>query len=622
VYYPRGFNVYRQDSGQTEWTKLNDQPINVRDEVPQQLAVQDEELSLFLNVVKETPYEEFQASLARVFVVIKAIKSSVFAELLGIIFYDQNVTTGSTYKYRVMALEQGNEVLINESSVITAGPYEPINAPQDMLVERKKRKIEIIWKPEEYRYYGVNVYRQSSVDPQWVKINDQPRNIQRTTNQQGDPIYPDVFYEDTDIEEEIDYTYKLTAMDFFGQESKSTDDIDLASRDFDPPPPPINLDSEVEFLKVTLTWEAQPTDDLAGFNIYRSETSDGPRERINAEVLNPAITTFEHELTAAGGYYFSVAAVDLAGNERATRLFIEVRDIIPPSKPQQVLVKADTGKVFLSWAANAEEDLLGYYVYKSLDDGNNADNQFLVINTDPINENQYVEELPRNVKNKFVYALVAVDQSLNRSEMSELSVTQLPDVSPPVKPFIKNSEIVEGNIVIEWLANPDDDLSGYNIYRSNSTDSINFRKLNVNPYPTDIFKFTDRNSSVGTKYFYYITAMDDTGNESEPSNIYTVTNQNAQTTASLISNAKAEYLESRNEVVVSWDVERSSDFKGIVIYRRKGEDGFSPLTGLMQDSKYTDKQIRKGSTYYYEVRSYTESGVVAKSDLLQASITE
>ena len=94
------------------------------------------------------------------------------------------------------------------------------------------------------------------------------------------------------------------------------------------------------------------------------------------------------------------------------------------SKPQQVLVRADTGKVILSWAANAEEDLLGYYVYKSLDDGNNADNQFLVINTDPINENQYIEELPRNVKNKFVYALVAVDQSLNRSEMSELSVAR------------------------------------------------------------------------------------------------------------------------------------------------------------------------------------------------------
>ena len=57
VYYPQGFNVYRQDSGQMVWTKLNEQPVNFRDEVPQQLAVQDEELRPFLNVVKETPYE-------------------------------------------------------------------------------------------------------------------------------------------------------------------------------------------------------------------------------------------------------------------------------------------------------------------------------------------------------------------------------------------------------------------------------------------------------------------------------------------------------------------------------------------------------------------------------------
>jgi hypothetical protein len=67
-------------------------------------------------------------------------------------------------------------------------------------------------------------------------------------------------------------------------------------------------------LEVDLSWAIGGERDLAGYNVYRSERRDERGVRLNRHLL--ASATFRDTTVAAGRvYYYSVTAVDRAGNE-------------------------------------------------------------------------------------------------------------------------------------------------------------------------------------------------------------------------------------------------------------------------------------------------------------------
>lgn len=71
-------------------------------------------------------------------------------------------------------------------------------------------------------------------------------------------------------------------------------------------------------------------------------------------------------------------------------------------------------------------------------------------------------------------------------------------------------------IYVNWDPNWEDDIFGYNVYRS--TDGRKgFRK--INPAPVRKPKYRDDRVAQGVKYFYYITAVDFPGNESRRSSV-------------------------------------------------------------------------------------------------------
>jgi hypothetical protein len=172
--------------------------------------------------------------------------------------------------------------------------------------------------------------------------------------------------------------------------------------------------------------------------------------------------------------------VDAAGNETySNKVMAEIRDVIPPKAPQNFKTAASSGKIKLTWSGNSETDLKGYHVQRSLKESKSGDNSFININKKPIIGNVWEEELPKNIRNKVVYRVVAVDTSLNRSKPSNTSLAQMPDVVGPRTPRIK-TVVYNENIEITWVPSAEVDLAGYNVYQKSVKDSTDWEHVNIN----------------------------------------------------------------------------------------------------------------------------------------------
>ena len=94
------------------------------------------------------------------------------------------------------------------------------------------------------------------------------------------------------------------------------------------------------------------------------------------------------------------------------------------------------------------------------------------------------------------------------------------DTTPPAAPTNLSATGGTGLVELAWTANTEGDLSGYNVYRRNSPTGT-FTKLNGTTLTTAAY--TDSNVSAGTTYYYVVSAVDTSFNESNYSTQATAT---------------------------------------------------------------------------------------------------
>jgi hypothetical protein len=97
------------------------------------------------------------------------------------------------------------------------------------------------------------------------------------------------------------------------------------------------------------------------------------------------------------------------------------------------------------------------------------------------------------------------------------------DVYRPSAPTNVTIGPAPGRLSLFFPANPERDVAGYNIYRSTdpSLPAGSWTKLNAALLSRTTF--TDENVEPGKKYYYYVTAVDASGNESAPSDVVSET---------------------------------------------------------------------------------------------------
>jgi hypothetical protein len=78
--------------------------------------------------------------------------------------------------------------------------------------------------------------------------------------------------------------------------------------------------------ELTISWRTESELDIIGFNLYRSDSPDGPFEKINSELIPPAADPFiggdhsyvDANVTRGQTYYYQLESVDRHGNTTRT----------------------------------------------------------------------------------------------------------------------------------------------------------------------------------------------------------------------------------------------------------------------------------------------------------------
>jgi len=123
----------------------------------------------------------------------------------------------------------------------------------------------------------------------------------------------------------------------------------------------------------------------------------------------------------------------------------------------------------------------------------------------------------------YVYSVRSVSpppaKPLSSDDSNFVSVT-FKDIFPPAAPqgLVVVAVPAQGgtpaHLELSWAISPEADLAGYNIYRSDQEGSLGTR---LNPAVLQAPAFRDMNVQPGRRYFYSVTALDRSGNESAPS---------------------------------------------------------------------------------------------------------
>jgi len=346
-------------------------------------------------------------------------------------------------------------------------------------------------------------------------------------------------------------------------------------------------------VQIQLAWSAS-TDNVgvAGYHIYRSGT-------LVATVMT---NVFYDSGLPPGGYAYTVAAYDAAGNTSIQSQPLNVNivlDSTPPSQPtgfSAVPVSTTTAslvQVNLSW--NAATDNIGVVGYSVLRDG------VSLATSTPITLTSYADWVPAGTYNYAVRAYDAVGNFSNQTP--QLTVTIFSDSLAPSQPSgIAAVATSSGKIYVSWAGSTDNvGVVGYYVYRDGT------QVANVSSSPC-----LDSGVAQGN-HSYTVAAYDVAGNVSAQS--YSI-NVNA-VSDNLPPSIPTIYLAvaSSSQVRIYWTA--SYDNLAVVgYYVYRGETQIASVSGTY----YTDSSPSFG-VYSYSVAAYDASGNVSdKSPAVSATV--
>lgn len=613
LYSNTGYEVHRK-IGSGSWEKISTEPVTLNKTIDTNSFSESADRGLY-RALTSMDYSTFQENkMLKVFVVLQGIHSNQFAEAIGMFYHDSSAPKGQVVQYKLT--ENGKEIAVSEP--YQTGSFSVVLPPDSALINRDKKGVHLVWKPNEMEHAGIWVYRKSDSD--FEKINDMPARPRKLKNGK----WAEAFYSDLKVEKELDYTYQLVARDYFGRESKPSANLLAPSlKQTDSPGAIItNIGTKASEMKITLEWQCEQSKDLKGFNVYEVAQQDTILR--TSELLKSNTKSFEFNTENIGWKNAIVEAVFINTSKKSNPARVYLGDVIPPDDINGFTVSTDTGSFSFSWNKSNATDLKGYKIYRSIADKNNDDNSWTPITGNYFDSTTFTFELQDNVTQPFAFYVIATDTNYNFSKPSKVIVAGLPDIYPPQKPLIKAIDIVKKDSVellqIMWLANADADLKGYNLYKRPKGDTLDFKQVNFKALPKSSLRYTDRLAKPGIRYEYKLQAEDTNGLKSElSSSFYGGLPEKAGDIKPV--NVQVRSNSKKKQITVSWNEVPTKNLEGFTVYAGNSKDKLRPVTSLSKKTNNTFNVSTEGN-YFVQVRAISTKGKVIKSDIQETTIIQ
>ena len=227
---------------------------------------------------------------------------------------------------------------------------------------------------------------------------------------------------------------------------------------------------------------------------------------------------------------YAVRFVNASGQKAAfsNALLIEPTSKVA-SNPTALAAKSSQEAIILNWTAPATNvdggtpvSILGYSVYRSTSPTEPAK----LLTPAPISETEYRDEF-FDFDKEYYYFVRAVSVGLQSEpiESSESNILKFKavDVFAPGAPTAITLAAAPGTISIFFAVNPEKDVAGYKIYRSDDPNQPQSDWLTLTPELLQTNTFQDSRVESGKTYYYFLTATDSRGNVSKMSEIVSET---------------------------------------------------------------------------------------------------
>ncbi|MGC9455659.1 MAG: fibronectin type III domain-containing protein, partial [Phycisphaerae bacterium] len=335
-----------------------------------------------------------------------------------------------------------------------------------------------------------------------------------------------------------------------------------------PPAAPTNLTATaVSSTQIDLDWDDNSEPDLDHYNIHRSTTS---RVKGNPSDFYTTCTPSNYSdmaVSAGTTYYYKVLAVDTAGDESDPSNEASATpagDTTPPAAPTNLSASVVSGsQIDLDWDDNTEGDLDGYNVYRDTSSGVPVDAGYQIATG--VASSSYSDTTVDD-QTTYYYVVTAVDTASNESAASNEASATTPDETPPAAPTnLTATGVSQSQIDLDWDDSPEPDWSHYNVYRDTSSGfTCDVNTLLVSNVTGSAY--SDLSLPMSTTYYYKVTAVDTSYNESGASNEASATTLGDTTPPAAPTNLSATAV-SYDQIDLDWDDNTEGDLSHYNVYR-------------------------------------------------------
>jgi len=239
-----------------------------------------------------------------------------------------------------------------------------------------------------------------------------------------------------------------------------------------------------------------------------------------AAVRNDVVFWSDGNLKYGETYGYRIRAMSTRGGMSAQSEEILVRPVMPLAVPQGFVARGVDDYAMLTWDpvmirldGSPAGGFVGYNIYRGTEKGFY---EGAPVNTTPLTTTSFKDTGVKNDRT-YYYVVRSVDSPSppwNESPDSTESSATPKDLVPPDRPT--GLTVVAGvdRVFLTWNENKERDLAGYYVYRS-ARSGRDYDKLTDKLIARTTF--SDDTSKRGVTYYYMVTAVDKSGNESKPS---------------------------------------------------------------------------------------------------------
>lgn len=389
------------------------------------------------------------------------------------------------------------------------------------------------------------------------------------------------------------------------------------------PAAPVNIRIRPGSKRLLLTWENPSGPPPAGYELQRGLSSGGPFGRIGASDRPEYL---DQDLDRETTYYYRIRSFDDKGQQSPWSNIAAAKTALTPNPPVIHRATSQIKAVALVWSPSAipsgdPAKLRGYKLYRA----KKAEGPYQEVSTilgrdlglgvdvsvtlDKILQVSFVDRGLADGEEYF-YRLTAYNE-LNLE--SDFSIPVKGSTIRPVGGVTAQSGLIR-EVSLSWDHIDSPVIKGNFLYRS-LTEKGGFTKLKKIDLPAarQRVNYSDRDGMTdNVAYYYQITAFDETGQETSPSETLAAVTRGKPPTP--------QGLQGRSGLLkridVTWQPTQETDVEGYLLYLSRTREGQYQLLKKIEGratAAYTHggtfDRLEDGADYFYIITSYNRVGV-------------